>query len=161
MVGLSTVRMNEKPLTSPPAELRDLAGQLLEHETGERHDAEALADATERSCQKLCQRAATLVGVEGCRALLARALHLVKIEHPFLAQVQVDAESVGRLPGVRESAQAAEYGRAAGGLTAVVAYFIWLLATFIGEDLALRVVHDVWPDVPLAGTSSGFEEATS
>ncbi len=39
-----------------------------------------------------------------------------------------------------------------------VVLFIWLLSTFIGKDLALRLIHQAWPELPLNGADSGSEE---
>ena len=33
------------------------------------------------------------------------------------------------------------------GLSAILAHVIGLLITFIGEDLALRLVHESWPEL--------------
>lgn len=40
----------------------------------------------------------------------------------------------------------------------MLARLIWLLATFIGDSLALRLVHDIWPEVPLGAAMPGEEE---
>jgi hypothetical protein len=36
----------------------------------------------------------------------------------------------------------------------LVAQLLSLLVTFIGEPLTIRLVHDVWPDVPVDNPSS-------
>ena len=56
-----------------------------------------------------------------------------------------------------EEAQATD-DRGDDAFVAVLAQFLALLVLFIGEDLGLRVVHDVWPHVPFdRRASSGVE----
>jgi hypothetical protein len=40
----------------------------------------------------------------------------------------------------------------------VVAQLLWLLVSFIGEPLMLRLVHDVWPNASVAGIDTGSNE---
>ena len=48
------------------------------------------------------------------------------------------------------------------GIGAVLANLIGLLDTFIGEDLALRLVREAWPDAPRPNnTDSETQEARS
>jgi hypothetical protein len=39
----------------------------------------------------------------------------------------------------------------------VLANIIWLLVTFIGEDIALDLVREVWPEIETAGVSVSNE----
>jgi hypothetical protein len=48
-----------------------------------------------------------------------------------------------------------ETEKAAKAGMAVVTQLLGLLITFIGEALTLRLVHDVWPNVPLSNLTSG------
>jgi hypothetical protein len=43
------------------------------------------------------------------------------------------------------------------GLASVLAQFIWLLVTFVGETLALRLIHEAWPEVMPEAAGSGSE----
>ncbi|MBI3910556.1 MAG: hypothetical protein HY320_06425 [Armatimonadetes bacterium] len=135
----------------------DLAGRLLAYEAGGGQQPQELAEATQRACQKLREHLSALIGSAGFRALLSRALTLAKTEFPTLAEVQIDA--AGDLAGLHEAAQGEESAGMSGDMAAILAQFLWLLATFIGEDLALRLAGEVWPEV-LAGVSgAGAEEA--
>ena len=139
---------------------RDLARWLLAREMDDRQDPAALSDAADRASQKLCQRLTMLVTPAGSHALLARALHLARAEFPFLEGVQACPPPEICLVGVRERVHGVEPALAQHGLAAILASLIGLLITFIGEDLALRLVRDVWPDVPPVAANFNIQEAT-
>ena len=138
---------------------RDLARRFLAEEIGHRQDPEALPAAGEQVFQKLCVRLAKLVTATGSHALLARALYLARAEFPFLAGVRAGTVPDTCLDGLRESLQGVEPAQAGDGLVAVLTNMIGLLVTFIGEDLTLRLVRDVWPGAPSGQTSPGVEDA--
>ena len=137
---------------------RDLALWLLGEEMGDGPESEALLDAAERACQKLCRRLARLVTVAGYQALLARALHLARREFSFLDGVRAGATEDACFDGLRAKAEGIDPAMLRAALTTVLANVIGLLTTFIGEDLALRLVRDVWPDAPFGGTSPTHAE---
>jgi hypothetical protein len=80
-----------------------------------------------------------LIGSAGFDVLLARSLVLARRAHPSFAEIS--AEPGGKLAGLDASA-ADPAGREEDPLL-IVAYFIELLATLIGQDLALRLVRDL------------------
>lgn len=43
-------------------------------------------------------------------------------------------------------------------LIAILSNFFWLLVILIGENLGLRKVHEIWPDVPLTAHGSSPRE---
>jgi hypothetical protein len=133
---------------------RNLADWLQAQEAGDRLELNALPAATERVCQKLCERLAALVTSVGSRALLTRALYLARIEFPFLQGVQVGTLPNLSLDGLRVSVQGVEATQLRDGLSALVATLIMLLSTFIGEDITVRLVRDVWPSAPFNGLSA-------
>jgi hypothetical protein len=113
--------------------------------------ASALADthAVCRVCDKLRRPITTLAGAAGFRSLLARALTLAKQESPVLGAWEVRAD--GSLHGLNgEAAQSGEV---------LIAHLIGLMITFIGEALTLRLLHDVWLDLP--GPEGKFERDQS
>ena len=135
------------PEMSPAAQV--LARRMLRHETGGRAEPAALAEAAERADARLRGRLASLIGQTGYTTLVARAVRLAQTEVPALERVTVDALATGAeggLQGVREFARASgDAGAAEAGLSAILAHVIGLLVTFIGEDLALRLIRDAWP----------------
>jgi hypothetical protein len=83
-----------------------------------------------------------LAGSTGFHALLGRALKLAKAQDPHLGAVRLDPD--GSLQGLTELGNP---NKEQAGV-AVIAQLLGLLDTFIGPDLALRLVADVWPDLP-------------
>jgi hypothetical protein len=138
------------PEMSPAAQV--LARRVLRHEAGGRAEPAALAEAAERADARLRERLASLIGPTGYTTLVARAVYLAQAEVPALERVTVDALATGAeggLHGVREFARASgDAGVAEAGLSAILAHVIGLLVTFIGEDLALRLIRDAWPELP-------------
>jgi len=138
------------PEMSPAAQV--WARRVLRHEAGGRAEPAALAEAAERADARLRGRLASLIGQTGYTTLVARAVRLAQAEVPALERVTVDALATGAeggLHGVREFARASgDAGAAEAGLSAILAHVIGLLVTFIGEDLALRLIRDAWPELP-------------
>jgi hypothetical protein len=132
---------------------RNLGLWLLDREreqaaTGE-GEPSGLVAAAEEVSRKLGQPLGRLLGVDGYHALLKRALHLARAKHPLLEGVQVVADPVGGLDGLDAAVQGADPRRARDALAEALAQLIWLLVTFIGDDLTVRTVREVWPEVHL------------
>src|SRR5690242_4331409 len=128
--------------------VRHIARQLLAQEADRSPDPEDIAGAAERACVNLRLHLARLVGLEGFIALLSRALVLARAEAPWLSEVTI--ETNGSPQGLREAASTQGAVEAAEGYTALLAHLLGLLVLFIGEALTLRLVRDIWPDVPLS-----------
>src|SRR5919198_5451207 len=135
------------PDMSPAVQV--LAGRVLRHEAGGRAEPAALAEAAERADARLRERLASLIGQTGYTTLVARAVRLAQAEVPALERVTVDALATGAeggLHGVREFARASgDAGAAEAGLSALLAHGLGVLVTFLGEDLALRLIREAWP----------------
>ncbi len=127
---------------------RNLAQRLVAHEVAaEVSDIDKAS--TCRVCEKLRRPLILLTGSAGYRSLLARALTLAKRESPALSAVQVkDDCSLGGLEG--EAVQAN---------VILISQLLGLLTAFIGETLTLRLVHDVWPDLPGIEVYSGVKKS--
>ena len=117
---------------------RELAQRLLAYEAVEAGNANADTQAVCRVCDKLRHSLTTLAGAAGFRSLLARALTLAKQESPVLGAWEVKSD--GSLQGL--SGEAAQSG------AVLIAHLVGLMITFIGESLTLRLLHDVWVDLP-------------
>jgi hypothetical protein len=139
---------------TPP--VRDLAKQLLALEADTNEPTETRADTALRACEKLRLHLSKLVGVAGFQALLTRALTLATAEIPWLESVQVKAD--GALEGFSESVQQQDADAAAAGMAALLGQLFRLLVTFIGADLTLRLVRDMWSDAPLDDINLSVEE---
>jgi len=148
-------------MIQPTPEFRQLASRLLEHEAEGRREPTELADAGEQIRRKLHGQLTPLIGPEGFRVLLARALGLAKEESAFLQRVEVDSSSEACLRGLKESAGEVEPAEVNGAIVALFANFIWLLATFISVKLALQNLARIWPDVSLGNVGVGPQEVKS
>ncbi len=106
--------------------------------------------AVARTCDRLRMTLVKLVGVDGFRSLLSRALAMAKREVPALDAARVLPDGcLSELDGVAQDA---------GGL--IVAHLLGLLVTFIGEPLTLGLLNDAWPDAPVVRIDAGSEEGS-
>lgn len=153
--AVGTGAFGKKMNPTPPA-IRNLARWLL---TGE---AAAVKPPGEKSpgvvfvCDTLRQHLVILAGAAGFRSLLSRALTLAQAEVPGLGTVRVREDGSLEWPGADDPPRDPE--EIAKGEVALVAQFLGLLITFIGESLTLRLVREVWPDAPFDGADTGAEE---
>ncbi len=134
-------------MPSPSSATRDLARRLLSaSRNGSGADVHHAAVVTERLRALLT----SLVGVEGCASLLRRALTLAGEEVPSLRSVEVCKdgrfEECASIAAAVRPAEASPRDEAA---VAVAAHLLWLLITFIGEGVTMRLVRQTWPDAAL------------
>jgi hypothetical protein len=128
-------------------QVRDLAARLLAYETKENKSSEPGRPAAFHVCDRLRPHLATLMGQGGFRAVLTRALAVASTEVAWLAAVQVKAD--GSLEGWdKPEAQVKPKELTESGVL-LVAQLLGLLVAFIGDNLTLRMVRDVWPKVSL------------
>jgi hypothetical protein len=145
---------------TPPPALAEFARRLVQHEAdrvGSPHD---LAAGLQSTCQALHTRLWPLISALGFQTLFARAITLAAREFPRLATVTVTADGAECvLSGLAHPAEARTMEDGTDdALVAVLAHFLKLLVLFIGEDLGLRTIRDVWPHVPFDHRpSSGVE----
>src|SRR5215207_9622306 len=123
-------------------QLRELSRRLFAREAKRSRGPGALAEAMEVSCRRLHARLDPLIGAGGFRALLARALHLATKEFPWLDAVRVEEHPACELKGLREAMKGTDSSSAGDAFTLVLANVIWLLVTFIGEDIAFGLVRE-------------------
>ncbi len=119
--------------------LRTVSERLLEGNRSERETA------AERSFLQLGGRLSVLVGAEGYRALVTRALQLAASEFPQLNAVRPAMSPPGRLVGLHNRTRRAATADVQRALTATLAALFWLLEQFIGKDLTCTVLSEVWP----------------
>jgi hypothetical protein len=125
----------------------DLARWLLEKETGVAADPTAAPAAAEHVCQKLSRHLARLVSPAGSQAILSRALHLAQAEFPFLEGVRAGRSPEVCFEGLDEHVHDVDPSEVGQGLRAVLGTMLDLLVGFIGEDLTMRLLREVWPDL--------------
>jgi len=127
-----------------------LAQRLLAYEAVAGENSEPAESAAFRVFAKLRLALITLAGLAGFRSLLSRALTLARADAPDLSEVEVAAD--GSLKGLDELASQAQEETQEGGVV-LLTQLIGLLLTFIGNDLTLRLVQDVWPEASFEGMS--------
>jgi len=137
--------------------IRDLACRLLQIRARNVETvSENLADTLAWSCKVLCPRLTDLVGKEGYRALLSRALALAKGELPWLVGVHVDVS--GSLIGLDAALTGRDYADAEAVSIAVLGEFLGLLNGLIGAEITCQLVTSAWPDTPISNTDFGSED---
>jgi hypothetical protein len=87
------------------------------------------------------------MGNVGFRALLSRALALANAEVPWLVAVHVNAD--GSFEGLDKLGAQVDPDEIFEGCVVLLAQLLGLLVAFIGEELTLRLVLEVWPKLPL------------
>ena len=129
--------------------IRDLSKRILAEE----------AHTPFNAFEELRQHLAKLVGIAGFQSLLARSLVLAKPEALWLLSVRVGSD--GTLEEIHEGDPPPSEALVAEGCTALLAQFLALLVTFIGESLTLQLVQEIWPTVRLNEMNSPSEETTT
>ena len=127
--------------------LRHLAKRLIVFEPQGKKSSAPKAQANFPVPERLRPQLTSLTGNGGFQALLTRALALARVEVPWLRAVQVKAD--GSLDGLTELQAQLTPAEFLEGKVVLLAQLLGLLVAFIGENLTLRLVRQVWPQVPL------------
>ncbi len=98
-------------------------------------------DVAGRILNRLREDLGKLLGPAGIDVLLSRSLVLARRVHPVLAGVTTGPG--GTLEGLGDVARDGAAIQEA--VTAILSHFVELLVLLIGEELAMRLVRDVWP----------------
>jgi hypothetical protein len=133
--------------------MRDFAERLIAYETRGNNASETKNPAAFLVGEKLRPQLATLMGSLGFRALLSRALALATAEVPWLRAVRVKADC--SFEGLDEFGAQVDPDEVFEGRVVLLAQLLGLLITFIGEDLTLRLVREVWPKLSLNDLNFG------
>jgi len=127
--------------------MRHFAERLIVFETKDDKSSTTTTSAAFPVPEKLRPHLAALMGNGGFRALLSRALALAGAEVPWLRAAQVKED--GSLEGLEELRAHLKPVEFLEGRVVLLAQLLGLLLAFIGENLTLRLVREVWPKVPL------------
>jgi hypothetical protein len=121
----------------------DVARRFILSETADPQDSKQLVYATLRICGKLRDHLSRLLGHEGSCTLLSRSLKLASKTFPSLQSVK--ASPNGRcLEGLLESVQNQEPHVTLDTCAGVINSLIALFASFVGEDLATKLVEEAF-----------------
>jgi hypothetical protein len=119
---------------------------VLARRAGPAVDATAVAAAASRAYDDLAGVLAPVIGDGGVAAMTDRALHLTTREYAWLAARAPGPASATFTHVIDALKQQDDPAVAVEAAAAVLAAIIELLATFIGEPLAARLVQQAWPD---------------
>jgi len=132
---------------SPPTfQLREFAKRLIASETQGSGSSRTKRPADFPVIKKLRPQLATLMGGVGFHALILRAHALAGAEYPWLRNLKIKAD--GSFEGLHELEAEVEAGQIFEGRVALIAQLLGLLLAFIGENLTLRLVQEIWPKIP-------------
>ncbi|MFL6247320.1 MAG: hypothetical protein ACJ74H_14915 [Thermoanaerobaculia bacterium] len=143
-------------MSKPDRMLREIARRVLKMQLAAGSSGKtAYAEAMQRSCGELYRILETAMGPLGLQALIDRAIQIAAREYPWLTSVKTGAAADCPLSGLAEAAERLNVADATEGYAFLLASMIWLLMTFIGEDLTLRFVRTAWPAVSFSKLSEG------
>ncbi len=129
--------------TSP--QIRNFARCLIAYETLEHKSSGTETPAGFPVCEKLRLHLATFMGNTGFHTLLARSLALSTAEVPWLCAVRARADD--SFEGLAELHAQLDPEEFSEGEVVLLAQLLGLLVAFIGENLTVRLVREVWPKV--------------
>lgn len=136
--------------------VRDLSHCLIAYETRRNKFPDPQKPLPVHIGEKLRPYLVTLMGTVGFQALLSRALALANAEVPWLRAVEVKGD--GSLHGFDVPGAQANPDEIFEGSVVLLTQLLGLLVVFIGENLTLRLIRDVWPKVSLSDV--GLEQET-
>jgi hypothetical protein len=131
---------------------------LLAHEAGEATGSADGAAVAIRACDKLHRHLARIVGDEGIRALIGRTLSVGRLTYPSAPRSDGVSVDVGATVGAYLEAQPPDLASEAS--VHLIATLIGLVAKFIGDGLTLRLLRELWPEIPVPSASGPVKEAT-
>src|SRR5688572_21925788 len=125
--------------------LKEIARRLRACEASAEGPAAAKNSPAFRACERLRLPLGRLLGTDGFRALLSRALSLGSAQVPWLRALHVNADGTVEGSEPEELKTKRDAAALAEAEIVLVAELLGLLATFIGPALTLRLLHDIWP----------------
>lgn len=132
-------------MKAPRPSLHHLAMAVVATELS-RSGAGHEASVAERSMVRLHEHFGKLIGPTGFDVLLARSLVLARRAHPLLSSCE--AGFGGQLSWLPDAVNDSDRASAESAAVVLLAHLFELLARLLGEELSMRLVHDVWPDLP-------------
>lgn len=126
--------------------LRSFAANLIRHEAVVNPPSPPQRANVLPVIDRLRTLLATFMGQTGYRSLILRALVLAQEEAAWLSGVGIAAD--GGFENCAEFTANRENDVGADGGEILLARLIALLEAFIGEGLTLRLLHQLWPNLP-------------
>ena len=137
-------------------QMRNFAKRLIADEARGNKPAAAKNATDFDPGEKLRPSLTTLMGNGGYHALLSHALALAQAEVSWLRAVHVKAD--GSLEGVGEHHPQLDPDELFESRVVLLAQLLGLLVAFIGRNITLRLVREVWPKASLDDLDFGNGE---
>lgn len=122
-----------------------IARWLLAHEAGGQPDGAALIAAAAEIHRQLRTSLQLVLGQTGFDSLWSRAMFLAEQSLPVPAQPR-EVDSLALLPGLRARSSTLAHDQIESVLLAALSSFIGLLWMFVGAELGMRLIQQIWPD---------------
>jgi hypothetical protein len=127
--------------------LAQAARKLLVREGGGGKSSQEVAAGAAQAWKKMSQHLSRLVGEGGVRALFDRSLTLTCAQFPWLVSAAKAAPSDPPWNQLRTCLETQDPDVGIEASVVLVITFVRLLGKFIGEALAVRLFHEVWPEI--------------
>jgi hypothetical protein len=131
-------------------DLFNAARDLLSSEDGEEISSERIATRGIDALEKLSTHLARVVGTHGSRTVFRRAIALTAAKFPWLPHAPTDAGDRDRenpFPALGKAMSAQSPDLAIEAFVLVLSTYIGLLGRLTGDELAWRLLHEVWPTI--------------
>jgi hypothetical protein len=122
---------------------RDLAMLFLDYKGIKNLSRTELMTVVQEAFERLRIHLSRPIGAAGYRALLIRSIALSTSKSGWLEAIQIEKD--GTLAGFTEAAASQSLSSVIEGSVEMVTCLIGLLETFVGRELSLRLIGDVWP----------------
>ena len=116
----------------------------LAHRAGDAPDPSAAAEAIISTWSQMADLLTPVIGVRGVDVIFRRSLHLTGTPFPWLAFGEEHGESAALLASLKACLAGQDADDAAEAGYTLLATFIELLTTLIGESLTERLLNPVW-----------------
>lgn len=145
------------PGRQPPAP-EALARQVLATEAATHQRTDDMPATAGLAYDRLRARLSVFLGEVGFDALWARALALTRRAFPAAGAVS-EEHTAALPPGLAAAVAGHDAAETAAILHAAFANFFTLLFSFIGPEISLRLLRQLWPDLPRDAADMSGERA--
>ena len=139
---------------TPHSSGAEIARSLLEREARALGAPDDFVGAAESVFRRLHDHLARWFGFEGYDALVARTIDRARVAHPVLRTASSSPAGSGngiareraRLVGLAASLRSASGEESSAALVSLLGTFISLLGRLVGDDMAMQLILQSWPD---------------
>jgi hypothetical protein len=128
---------------------------LLDCKRIEKYNRAELIEDVQVSFEKLRIHLARRLGSDGYHALISRAVSLTTSKWPWVGLISIKKD--GALAGFVQGTELESPASVLSGSVEVATCIIGLLDTFVGRELSVRLLSDLWPK-PVVVDEEGTKE---